>query len=117
MIQTFRNLALSFEAVTEAPHHEVISFKVKGKIFATLNPPHSRGCLRLSDFDQSLFIRFEDGALYPVPNKWGKFGWTNVDLTRVSEELLADAMIAAYCCVAPAKLAARYLEEGESRQG
>ena len=113
MIETFRRLALAFESVTEAPHHEVIGFKVKGKIFATLNAPHQRGCLRLSEFDQSLFIKFEDGALYPVPNKWGKYGWTNVDLSRVSEELLQDALIAAYCAVAPKGLAARYLEAEE----
>jgi hypothetical protein len=43
--------------------------------------------------------------IYPVPNKWGLQGWTFVELSRVSEELLRDALTTAYCTVAPARLA------------
>lgn len=34
-IEAFRKLALSFPEVTEEPHFEKTSFRVKGKIFAT----------------------------------------------------------------------------------
>ena len=33
-----RRHALSLEAVTEAPHHDFSSFRVRGKIFATVPP-------------------------------------------------------------------------------
>ena len=37
-LATIRTHALSLEAVTEEPHHTYSSFRVRGKIFATLPP-------------------------------------------------------------------------------
>jgi hypothetical protein len=37
-ISSVRAHALSLEAVTEAPHHEYSSFRVRGKIFVTVPP-------------------------------------------------------------------------------
>jgi len=101
-----RQLALSFPKTTEHPHFDKVSFKVVGtKIFATLNAPQQRANLKLSLKDQDLFTLYDPTIVYAVPNKWGKQGWTQIDLTRVPEEMLADALAAAYCEVAPAKLA------------
>jgi hypothetical protein len=38
-----------------------------------------------------------------VPNKWGKQGWTFIDLNSVDEALFVDALTTAYCEVAPKK--------------
>lgn len=37
-LDTIRKHALAMEAVTQEPHHEFSSFRVRGKIFATIPP-------------------------------------------------------------------------------
>ncbi|WP_262708217.1 hypothetical protein [Flavobacterium cupreum] len=37
---------------------------------------------------------------YPVPNKWGKQGWTFTDLAKVPAEMFHDAMLLSYSTVA-----------------
>lgn len=108
-IETFRKLALNFDQTTEAQHFEVVSFKVKGKIFATLNAPFHRGCVRLSPIDQDVFCAFDPEVIYKVPNAWAKYGWTNINLKKVKREMLLDALTSAYCTVAPPKLAKKYM--------
>lgn len=107
--QIFRKLALAFDEAEELPHFEKASFRVKKKTFATLNEKQQRATLKLSESDQSIFSLFGDKtAVFPVPNKWGKQGWTQFLLNEVDEEFLKDALTAAYCEVAPQKLATKY---------
>lgn len=110
---TVRRLALAFAETDEAPHHEVRAFRVKKKIFVTLNAAHGRACLRFSDIDQDVFCAFAGSPFYPVPNKWGKYGWTLVDLEKVEEAMMQDALTVAYCTVAPKKLAEMYQRDEE----
>ena len=100
--------ALSFEEALELPHFENISFRVKKKIFATLNKVENRACLKLSLIDQEVFSTTNPGIIYPVPNKWGKQGWTLVDIRKVKKPVFKDAITCAYCNVAPAKLGEQY---------
>jgi hypothetical protein len=109
-IQTF---ALGFPKTDLAPHHKVIAIRVKKKIFMTCNAPENRACLRFTESDQHAFCAFKDSPFYPVPNKWGKFGWTLVNLLTADEEMLHDAITTAYCTVAPPELAADYLYKEE----
>ena len=102
----FRQLALSFPEVAEQPHFDKPSFRVGKKIFATLNLKEQRATLKLSEREQDLFSVYDRTIIYPVPNKWGQQGWTHVNLTRVPEEMLKDTLTAAYCEVAPPRLAA-----------
>lgn len=111
-IQTFRQLALSFPEVTEAAHFEKISFRVKGKIFATFDAKLKRACIRLSEIDQDVFSAVDRSIIYPVENKWGKQGWTFIELPKVRKDLFADALAAAYCQVAPKKLAEQVRRPG-----
>ena len=37
-----RKLALAFPEATEQPHHDMTSFRVRGKIFATMSPDGGR---------------------------------------------------------------------------
>ena len=106
-----RQLALALPETTEQPHFDKTSFKVGKKIFATLNVPQQRATIKLSEKDQDLFTIYDPTIIYPVPNKWGKHGWTNIDLTRVPDEMLHDALTAAYCEVAPPKLAAELMAQ------
>lgn len=104
-VETFRNLALSFPESIEQPHFEKPSFRVRKKIFATLDIPNNKACIKLSEIDQDVFSAFNNKIIFPVPNKWGKQGWTFINLNLVHEDMLLDAMITAYCEVAPKRLA------------
>ena len=100
---TFRQLALSFPGTTEQPHFEKTSFRVAKKIFATLDVVKGLACLKLSEIDQNVFCAFDKNLIYPVPNKWGKQGWTMVNLNDIQEDMLLDALTTAYNEVARKK--------------
>jgi predicted DNA-binding protein (MmcQ/YjbR family) len=104
-IETFKKLALSFPEATEEPHFDKISFRVKNKIFATYDKKNKRACIKLSEIDQDVFSSAAKTIIYPVANKWGKQGWTLIELKKVHKDIFADALTTAYCEVAPKKLA------------
>ncbi len=97
----FRSQALAFPEVTEQPHFDKNSFRVKKRIFATLDAVRKVGCLKLSAVDQSVFMIGNEGAVYPAKGAWGKQGWTLFELDRVHHDLLGDALRTAYLQVAP----------------
>lgn len=103
--ETLKATALSFPNAMEAPHFENLAFKVNKKIFATYNPTHQRATVKLNAIDQQVFVKVSEGAINAVPNKWGKQGWTNIDLNTVHPDLCIDAFTTAYCTVAPPALA------------
>ncbi|MEE6188012.1 MmcQ/YjbR family DNA-binding protein [Niabella digestorum] len=98
-------MALSFPQVTEEPHFEKISFRVKKKIFVTYDEKSKRACLKLSEIHQDVFSAVDKTVIYPVENSWGKQGWTFVEMSKVSKDLFVDLLTTAYCDVAPQKLA------------
>ena len=102
--EIFREIALSLPETTEQPHFEKTSFRVGKKIFATLDTRTNPACVKLSETHQDVFSAFDRTVVFPVPNKWGLQGWTNIDLVKVNPELLADAVTMAYCEVAPKRL-------------
>ncbi|MDD3771428.1 MAG: MmcQ/YjbR family DNA-binding protein [Weeksellaceae bacterium] len=106
-IDTFRELALSFPEATEEPHFEKTSFRVKRKIFATYDEVKKRACIKLSEIDQDVFSSADKTNIFPVDNKWGKQGWTLIEMKKVRKELFVDALTTAYCEVAPQKFAAK----------
>jgi predicted DNA-binding protein (MmcQ/YjbR family) len=104
-INTFRKVALSFPEATEESHFEKTSFRVKKKIFATYDDLKKRACIKLSEIDQDVFSSGDKTIIFPVDNKWGKQGWTLIEMSKVRKELFIDALTTAYCEVAPKKLA------------
>jgi predicted DNA-binding protein (MmcQ/YjbR family) len=103
-IKTFRALALSFAETSEQPHFEKTSFRVGKKIFATYDDKNKRACIKLSEIDQHVFSSYNKEIIYPVPNKWGKQGWTFIELTTVPKAMFIDAIKTAYDEVAPKNL-------------
>jgi predicted DNA-binding protein (MmcQ/YjbR family) len=101
---TFRKLALSFPETTEELHFEKVSFKVKKKIFATYDEINKTACIKLSEIDQDVFSSVDKKIIFPVDNKWGKHGWTIIEMNKINKALFADALTKAYCEVAPKKL-------------
>ena len=104
--KTFRKMALLFPEVTEQSHFEKTSFRVGKKIFATFDVPNKQACLKLSEADQDVFSTYDKSVIFPVPNKWGKLGWTNINLVKIPKKMLKDALSTAYCEVAPNRLSA-----------
>jgi len=105
-IDTFKKIALSFPETTAQPHFEKPSFRVNKKIFATLDIKNNRACIKLSETDQDVFSVFDKTIIFPVPNKWGKQGWTFINLAKIKKQMLTDALTTAYCEAAPKKLSA-----------
>lgn len=103
-IANFKKIALALPESKEEPHSNIISFKVNKKIFATLNTKENRATIFLSEIEQDLFCLYDKNVMYPVPNKWGKHGWTHINLKTIPKEMCKDALKTAYCNVAPAKL-------------
>ena len=105
--ETFRKIALPFPEINEEPHFEKISFRVNKKIFATLNVKENQATIILSEKDQDVFCIYDKNVMYPVHNKWGKQGWTHINLKSIRKEMCVDALTTAYHEVAPKKLSAR----------
>ena len=98
------SFALAFPEAVELPHFENTSFRVKKKIFATLDKKKGTVVVKLSEVDQSVFSSGTK-AIYPVSGGWGKQGWTIIELKTVRKTLFKDALTTSYCTVAPKKLA------------
>ncbi|KOP37647.1 MmcQ/YjbR family DNA-binding protein [Flavobacterium sp. WLB] len=101
--EDFRKSALSFENAVEEPHFEKTSFRVNKKIFATFDEKNNRAILKLNEIDQSVFCASSEMIFYPIPNKWGKQGWTIVELSKVRPEMFQDTLQLSYQNVAPKK--------------
>ncbi|MDB5196136.1 MAG: MmcQ/YjbR family DNA-binding protein [Flaviaesturariibacter sp.] len=98
-IKTFIELALGFDNAVEQPHFDKPSYRLKKKIFATLDIKGKRAVLKLTPIEQSVFCSFDPAVIYPVSGSWGKQGWTAVELRKVRKAMLADALRTAYECV------------------
>lgn len=104
LISTLRTLALSLPETSESFHFEKTSFRVGSKIFITVDKKKEEVCIKLSPIDQDIFSLSNKLVVYPVPGKWGQRGWTIIVLNKVHPILLRDAILNAYCEVAPKKL-------------
>lgn len=106
--EQFRILAKSFDQVETSPHFERESFRIRKKIFATLDVKNQEITVKLTPIDQSVFCAFDKAVIYPVEGTWGKQGWTKVYLRKIRKSMLQDILTTAYCTVAPPKLAQQY---------
>jgi predicted DNA-binding protein (MmcQ/YjbR family) len=105
---TVRQLALAFPETDEHPHFDKAAFRVKKKLFATLDEKERRAVLKLTLSDQSVFCKIDSSMIYPVPGGWGRQGYTRVELKKVTKAIFKDILTTAYCTIAPAKLAAPF---------
>ena len=103
--------ALALPEAVQQPHFEKTSFRVKRKIFATLDTAHQKVVVKLSEIDQSVFCKYDKGVVYPVPGAWGKQGWTIIVLKKVRKSMFRDALLLSYCLVAPKSLSQQVKKE------
>lgn len=95
-LKTARALALTFEGAEEMPHFEKPSYRVKKKIFLTLDEKNNLACIKLPEIEQDIFSTIDKKMIYPVPNKWGQQGWTLIELKLIKKQLFQEALAASY---------------------
>lgn len=101
----FRKLALALPEATEASHMDHPDFRVRNKIFATLDYPEKGWAMvKVTRNQQKLLVREEPEAFKPVKGGWGERGATNVVLQAASPALVRKALAAAWANTAPKPL-------------
>lgn len=93
----FRRLALGLAGAEEGSHMGATDFRVGGRIFATLaSAKDGFGNLMLTPEVQAEFVADAPRLFLPVAGGWGRMGATHVRLADVPEDVLADALRAAW---------------------
>jgi hypothetical protein len=93
--EDLRRIALSLAGTVEAPHFDRAAFKV-ARIYATMSSDRLTANLRLSPEEQEFRCLLNGRAFAPVPNAWGRQGWTTVTLSEVEPDELASALESAW---------------------
>ena len=101
---TIRALALSLPEAVEADHHGFPSFRVAGKIFATLRSDPPRLIVKLDPEDQHNLTEAHPGVVAPVAGYWGRKGSTFVSFDRIDDATAGMLLKLAWTGVAPKRL-------------
>jgi hypothetical protein len=97
-----RKLALALPEVTEEPHHDLSSFRVKGKIFATV-PDDTH--LRVMVDETEVRAAVADNPEACQECHWGKrLACVEVNLPRAGPDLVEELLTDAWIRKAPKKL-------------
>jgi hypothetical protein len=86
-----RRLALALEGTTEAAHFDRSAFKAR-RIYVTLAADGRTANFKLSPDEQEFKCMMAPEAFTPVPNAWGRQGWTVATLSKLSVAELKDAL-------------------------
>ncbi|MBX3480179.1 MAG: MmcQ/YjbR family DNA-binding protein [Caulobacter sp.] len=103
-VNDIRALALSLPLAEEQPHFDRASFRVKGKIFATLPPEGERLVLKLPPMVKESLRQSDPDAVIPLPGAWDRGGWTQLAIGSIESAMLSDLIRLAWRQVAPKKL-------------
>jgi len=90
-----RRLALALEGTSEAPHFDRTAFKV-ARIYVTLAADGKTANFKFAPDEQELKCMTAPEAFSPVPNAWGRQGWTTATLSALSAAELKDALTVAW---------------------
>jgi hypothetical protein len=89
-------MALAFEGTGEKPHFERTAFTVNKKIFATISFKDKTLNVRFTPQAQFIFCPPQSDVIFPIPNAWGKQGWTTINLNKANKKLVKSALEEAY---------------------
>jgi hypothetical protein len=90
-----RRIALRLEGTTEAPHFDRAAFKV-ARIYVTLAADGRTANFKFTPEEQEFKCLLAPKAFAPVPNAWGKQGWTTAKLPTLSSADLKSALETAW---------------------
>jgi hypothetical protein len=102
-LQQARQFALSLPETTEEPHHELSSFRVRGKIFATAPPDGLRLHIFVEEQQREAAILTEPAAVEKL--WWGsKVRGVRVLLAKANSEVVSELLYSAWSRKAPPPL-------------
>ena len=104
-VETAYEICLSMLGSEEYEHFDKVGFKVKGSTFATLNLERKWCTLKFTPEQQEEYS--EHIAIFQVPNKWGKQGWTHCDLEKIRIDEFTELIKTAWQNVLAVKLRKR----------
>lgn len=104
----FRRMALALPEAVEGSHQGHPDFRVREKIFATLNADESAGHVQCDPVDLDLLVRTNPAVFRDA---WGG-RWLGIDLAQVTEAEVLALLEDAWLSVAPKALAASYERRG-----
>ena len=99
-----RRLALALPEAVEQDHHGFPSFRVAGKIFATLRDGPPKLMVKLDPEDQHNLSEAHPEVIAPVPGAWGRRGSTFVRYDLAEAEFAVMLLRLAWMRVAPKRL-------------
>lgn len=102
-----RQFALSLPGVTEEPHFDMTSFRVRGKIFVTVPPGQTRLHVFVDPLEVGGYVAQDPAAFEPL--RWGeRIRGLRVNLAAVSSPGLAEIIEEAWRRKAPKRLVAAF---------
>jgi hypothetical protein len=90
-----RRMALALEGTTEAPHFDRAAFKV-ARIYVTLAADGRTANFKFTPEEQEFKCMLAPEAFAPVPNAWGRQGWTTATLSKLKVDDLRSALTTAH---------------------
>ncbi|HEY5335615.1 MAG TPA: MmcQ/YjbR family DNA-binding protein [Mycobacteriales bacterium] len=89
-----RDIALSLPGATEAPHHDRVSYRISGKIFATVPDPEHLNVMLDPDAIEAA-VAENPGVCEPV--YWGKrLSAVRVDVAAAGDAVVTELLTDAY---------------------
>jgi hypothetical protein len=106
-IDAIRRFALSLSETTEEPHFDLTSFRVKGKIFATVPPGDTHLHVFVGDDERELMALAQPNAYETL--MWGKRAADlRVTLAAAKAKDVQNLLRSAWLGKAPKRLAAQF---------
>ena len=104
-VKQVRRLALSLPEASEAPHFHLASFRVRGKIFATLAPDGSYLNVFVDDTLREVMVAVDPKAFETL--WWGKSAYLHVHVGAAKAKDVKTLLRASWERKAPKKLLAQ----------
>ncbi len=90
-----QRLALSLEGTTQAPHFDRTAFKT-ARTYVTLAADGLTANFKFTPDEQHLKCLVSPDIYTPIPNAWGKQGWTTANLESMTQADLKFALETAW---------------------
>ena len=97
-----RRMALALEGTSEAPHFDRTAFKV-ARTYVTLAADGLSANFKFTPDEQEFKCMLAPEAFRPVPNAWGRQGWTTAALGKLNAADLKSALETAWAHALPKK--------------
>ena len=102
-IAQVRRIALSLPEVTQEPHFHSSSFRIRGKIFATLPPGGEHLHVFVAEEEREIALVMESGFLEKL--YWGKrVAGLRISLAKAKPKVVSKLLAQAWSCKAPKNL-------------